>query len=131
MEEFTEADARHWLDTYKAAWETADPDLAASLFQKDCTYRERRFADPMVSRDDVRKYWADRVEEHQQNITFSYQLWAMNGRWCYAGYQAAFDWLPISRRIELDGIFRLQFSGISNGLAICQSLEEWFDLREI
>ena len=131
MVDLTETQARKWLDTYKKAWEKGDPDLAASLFHEDAVYRERRFTTPLNGREAIRKYWVNRVQDYQRDVMFDYQLWAVSGDTGYASWQAAFTWLPSNGRIELDGVFRLTFSSVKDHILVCQTFEEWFDLREL
>ena len=58
-----------WLDGYRIAWETRDPDAAAALFTEDASYREEPYAEPFVGRAGVRDYWA-RVTATQEDIEF-------------------------------------------------------------
>ena len=123
-------EARRWLDGYGAAWINRDVELAASLFHEDVLYRERRFTRPIRGRDKVRRYWENRVRDYQTDIEYSYELWAVKDNTCFASFEAVFTWIPISGRIEIDGVFRLSFSSVKDGMPICDSFEEWFDLRE-
>lgn len=47
--------------------ETADVDLAVSLFAEDGTYRNDIFSDPNIGQDGVAAYWAG-VTSHQSNV---------------------------------------------------------------
>ena len=47
-----------WIDGYRIAWETRDPDGAAALFTEDCSYRSNIFEEPHVGRQGVEEYWA-------------------------------------------------------------------------
>jgi hypothetical protein len=48
-----------WIDGYRNVWEAKDPDGAADLFTKDCSYRSNIFEEPYLGREGVRAYWAD------------------------------------------------------------------------
>ena len=131
MADLTEAQARRWIDAYKAAWEKGDADLAASLFHEDALYRERPFTAPIQGRDAVHKYWSRRVTDYQEDVIFDYNFWSVKGNECYYQWQAAFTWLPINGRLELDGVCKLTFSLVDDDMPVCQIFEEWFDLREL
>lgn len=47
-----------WVDAYRVAWETRDPEAAASLFTSDASYREKIVEAPYHGRDGVRTYWS-------------------------------------------------------------------------
>jgi nuclear transport factor 2 (NTF2) superfamily protein len=131
MMDLTEDEALRWLDAYSSSWVDRNADLAASLFHQDAVYQERPFSEPIRGRDAVRKYWIARVYDHQEDIEFRYELWAVRKNRCFASFRGAFTWKPINGRIEIDGVFRLAFSSVENGLPVCDSFEEWFDLKEM
>ena len=60
-------DVATWVENYRVAWETADVDLAASLFVEDGTYRNDIFAEPNVGQAGVAAYW-ERVTSHQSDV---------------------------------------------------------------
>ena len=60
-------DVRTWLEAYRRAWEEADADAAAALFDQDATYRSNIFEVPHVGREGVRRYWQD-VTASQQDV---------------------------------------------------------------
>ena len=127
----TEEAASRWLDAYGASWVDRDPGKAAALFHEDVVYRERRFTQPLVGRNAIRNYWANRVADFQEDVTYVSQIWAVRDNLCFASFQASFTWTPINGRIEIDGVFRLAFSSVSDGMPVCDRFEEWFDLNEI
>jgi len=45
-----------WLDAYKRAWETRDPEAAANLFTANANYHETPFEDPVRGREGIRDY---------------------------------------------------------------------------
>lgn len=127
----TETEAAQWLEGYKTAWETRDVDLAVSLFTDDADYREKRFSEPLLGHKTLRSYWQDRVFEHQRDISFHYDIWAVKGNQCFAGWQASFTWLPINGIIEIDGVCRLTFGAREDARLLCSVFEEWMDHHEI
>lgn len=46
-----------WVEAYRVAWESGDPEAAAALFTTDSTYRSNIFEDPHQGRQGVRDYW--------------------------------------------------------------------------
>ena len=49
--------ATEWVEAYRVAWETRDPEAAASLFTTDATYRDNIVEPPHQGQDGVRAYW--------------------------------------------------------------------------
>jgi hypothetical protein len=130
LEKITEKEAGNWLDNYGTAWAKRDVELAISLFTDDADYRERRFGPPLLGHPTLKTYWEDRIFEHQRDITFEYQLWAVKGTVCFAGWQAKFTWTPINGIVEMDGVFRLEFSQKGKGGLVCSKFDEWFDTQD-
>jgi ketosteroid isomerase-like protein len=60
-------DVRAWLEAYRRAWEEADADAAAALFEEDATYRSNIFQEPHHGREGVRRYWQD-VTRTQEDV---------------------------------------------------------------
>ena len=131
LEKITTKEAAEWLDNYQTAWINRDIDLVVSLFTKDADYREKRFGPPLLGHPTLQSYWQDRVFEHQRDINFTYQIWAVDGRVCVAGWQAKFTWVPINGIMEMDGVFRLTFADKGrDGHLRCSEFAEWFDIQE-
>lgn len=129
--EITETEATQWLDGYKSAWETRDVDLAVSLFTSDVEYREKRFGEHLLGHKTLHSYWQDRVFEHQRDILFCYDIWAVKGNQCFAGWRASFTWLPINGIMQIDGAFRLAFGERQGTQLLCAEFNEWMDHREV
>lgn len=49
--------ATEWVEAYRVAWETKDPEAAASLFTPDATYRDNIVEPAHEGQDGVRAYW--------------------------------------------------------------------------
>lgn len=122
--ELTKAALAKWLDAYGDAWETRDADAAAQIFAEDATYRVTPYEEPHVGRDGVRSYWAG-VTENQRNVQFEYQTLSVSGNSGIAHWSASFDVAPDGTKIELDGIFVLEFAADGK----CRRLREWWHLK--
>ncbi|MXY15081.1 MAG: nuclear transport factor 2 family protein [Proteobacteria bacterium] len=125
----TEQDVQDWLDAYGQAWVEGDADQAAALFSDIATYRETPFDDAMRGRGEIREYWQKNAADAQIDVEFSSQVWAVNDDTAIAGWQACFTRKASRTRVELDGTFKLVFSG-GSGTLLCMRLEEWWHIRE-
>jgi ketosteroid isomerase-like protein len=126
----THSEASAWLDAYKRAWETQDPDLIVSLFTPDATYREAAFDPPDVGHAGIRAYWEKNVVAGQRDIAFGYDLWAVEGHVAYAHWHSRFIRVTLGSTVRLDGVFKLAFAGRGTAGLLCQSLEEWWVIAE-
>ena len=112
-----------WIDGYRAAWETRDPDAAAALFTEDASYRDTPYSEPALGRDGVRDYWAG-VTTTQEDVEF------LSGAPVVEGDRAAVEWwvtmLNGGAEVTLAGEFLLRFD--ENGL--CRELREYWHYSE-
>jgi hypothetical protein len=112
-----------WIDGYRAAWETRDPDAAAALFTEDASYRDTPYSEPALGRDGVRDYWAE-VTATQEDVEF------LSGTPVVEGDRAAVEWwvtmLNGGAEVTLAGEFLLRFD--ENGL--CRELREYWHYSE-
>ncbi len=115
-----------WLDAYKAAWETRDPSAVEALFTDDATYRENPFEEPFQGATGVGDYWA-RVTAGQRDITFTYELFAVEGDTGYCRWHAAFTADPGDAAIDLDGVFRCVFAEAGK----VRTFEEWWHIKVV
>jgi len=60
-------DVLTWLEAYRIAWEKADAEAAAALFDERSTYRANIFEEPFLGREGVRRYWQD-VTRTQEDV---------------------------------------------------------------
>ena len=125
----TEGDVRDWLEAYGRAWVDGDPERAAALFADTATYRETPFDEPMRGRREIRDYWQKNAANAQENVEFAAQVWAIDNDTAIAGWQARFTEKASGAQVELDGTFRLVFSGEPGALQ-CTALEEWWHRKE-
>jgi hypothetical protein len=126
----TRAEAAAWLDAYKRAWETQDPDLIVSLFTPEATYREAAFDPPDVGHAGIRNYWETKVIAGQRDIAFGYELWAVEGNIAYAHWHSRFTRMPVGSLVRLDGVFKLSFADRAGALHLCRALDEWWVIAE-
>ncbi|NEN05511.1 nuclear transport factor 2 family protein [Diaminobutyricibacter tongyongensis] len=52
-----------WIDGYRRAWESNDPDDIRALFTEDASYRTEPFADPWVGHLEIVEGWLDAQDE--------------------------------------------------------------------
>ena len=116
-------DVADWLDRYRIAWETRDPDAAAALFTEDASYREQPYQDAFQGRSGVHDYWS-RVTATQSDVVFRY------GEPVTQGDRAAVEWWTTMRNggveVTLAGEFWLRFA--ADGL--CRELREYWHFAE-
>ena len=125
----TDQDVQDWLDAYGRAWVDGDPDQIVALFSDTAVYRETPFDDPMRGRQEIREYWQNGAADALENIEFASQVWAVRNDTAIAGWQARLTEKATGARVELDGTFRLVFSGEHDALQ-CTIFEEWWHSRE-
>jgi len=46
-----------WIDGYRRAWESNDPDDIRAIFTDDATYRTEPYSDPWVGHDEIVDEW--------------------------------------------------------------------------
>lgn len=109
-------DANRFLATYKQAWETRDPDLAANLFTRDAHYWETPFGEPIVSREAIRAYWKTATDA-QRDIRFTVRDSFAVGHTLVAEWSCTYTHQPsgspaaAGERRELAGILLADFYG--------------------
>jgi nuclear transport factor 2 (NTF2) superfamily protein len=118
-------DVTGWLARYEKAWESRDPDLAASLFTADATYHEMPFDAPLAGREAIRQYWA-RVTADQRDVDFRAKPIVESGSGGVAEWTATFRSESSGATIELSGVFVLEF----DRAGLCTSLREWWHVRQ-
>lgn len=120
-----EADLSTWLEGYRGAWETRDPEAAAALFSEDASYYEIPFLPPARGHAAIRGYWAN-ATGNQSDVTFSYEIVSLSGDRGIVRWWAEFTRLSSGARVVLDGVFLLEFD--EEGL--CRELREWWHITE-
>jgi hypothetical protein len=122
----TPASLESWLARYEQAWERRDADQAAALFTESARYQELPFDEPKMGRVGIRNYWST-VTADQRDIDFKSQIIAVKGSTGVARWSATFSSAASGARIELDGVFVLEFA--PDGL--CSELREWWHVRTV
>jgi ketosteroid isomerase-like protein len=117
----TEQELRAWLDAYGRAWESNDPDAVMQLFTEDARYYETPFDEPFQGSEGVRSYWAGATGS-QRDISFSYEVLATLPHRGIARWSAEFTRLASGKRVNLDGVFVLDFAEDGR----CRALREWW-----
>jgi SnoaL-like domain len=112
-----------WLERYRRAWETADPDAAAALFTEAVVYRSSPFREPHVGRDGIREYW-ERATGDQSDVAVRF------GRPITEGNRTAVEWWTTMRdertEVTLPGILFLRFAPDGR----CEELREAWMVAE-
>ncbi len=122
----TKDSLENWLAAYEFAWENRDPDAAAAIFTPNALYYETPHADPFQGRAGIAEYWA-KVTADQRDIDFASEIVAVEGNVGVASWTASLASRSTGNRIELNGVFVLQFA--PDGL--CSELREWWFLRSL
>lgn len=117
-------DVAAWLDGYKEAWETLDPEKAAQLFSEDAIYRDQPYEEPHQGREGIREYWRN-VTSDQKDVTFTYEVLAVTNSTGITHWHSEFSSKSSDAAITLDGIFILDF----NDDGLCANLKEWWHLK--
>jgi hypothetical protein len=116
-------DVGSWLEAYRRAWEEADADAAAALFDEGGTYRSNIFEDPYEGRDGVRRYWQE-VTSTQEDVR------VRMGRPFTDGDRVAAEFWTTMRndgaQITLPGCLLLRFG--DDGL--CLALREYWHVEQ-
>jgi hypothetical protein len=113
-----------WLDRYKRAWESRDPDAAQAIFTADATYQVTPFREPEIHRDGIRAYWV-RATRDQRNVQFGSDMLAANGDTGVCRWRVQFDVVTDGTRVEIDGIFVFTL----NDDGLCSRFQEWWHER--
>lgn len=127
---FTREQVTNWLIEYGRAWEAGDFEKVTSLFSAEAVYHEDPFNQPMVGHSEIREYWKDGASDSQENVSFQFTLWTIDGEQSFAHWCASFTRINSQKRVKLDGIFRLKFQQNESGAPVCTSLQEWWHRRE-
>jgi hypothetical protein len=112
-----------WLERYRSAWETADPDAAAALFTENAVYRSSPFRESHVGQEGIGEYWA-RATGSQSDVTVKIGLPITEGN------RTAVEWWTTMRdettEITLPGILFLRFAPDGR----CEELREAWMVAE-
>ena len=113
---------RAWLESYRLAWETRDPEAVSRLFAEDATYQETPFTPPLRGREAIREYWSRVVAAAQEQIRFGYEVLAIAEVSAIAHWWVSFVRISSKTQVSLDGVFLLTFDTAGR----CRELREWW-----
>lgn len=74
----TRTDFDKWLDSYRQAWKTDDPEQIGALFTEDASYSPSPFSEPWLGRDAIVAKWIDRGDS-QNEYRFESEWLAVEG----------------------------------------------------
>jgi uncharacterized protein (TIGR02246 family) len=74
----TRTDFDNWLDGYRQAWRTDDPEQIGALFTEDATYSPSPFSEPWRGREAIVANWIERGDS-QAAWQFESELLAVDG----------------------------------------------------
>jgi uncharacterized protein (TIGR02246 family) len=74
----TRADFERWLERYRAAWTTDDPEQIGALFTEDATYSPWPFSKPWEGRQAIVTKWVERGDS-KDPWRFDSELVAVEG----------------------------------------------------
>lgn len=120
----TVPDVEAWLVEYGVAWKTKDAAAVAKLFAQDALYLETPYADPFRGREGISEYWT-RVTADQSEIDFRADVVGVVDDIGIARWSATFSSISNDVRVELNGVFLLEF----DQRKLCSALHEWWHVR--
>lgn len=112
-----------WIERYRRAWETGDPDEITDLFTPDASYRASVFRQPHRGRAAIRQYW-QRGAGRQHEVTVSM------GQPVITPARVAVEWWttmidPDDGEVTLPGCLLLRFAADGR----CQDLWEYWQVQ--
>ena len=102
--------AKQFLQTYALAWESRDPELAASLFTSDAIYQETPFGEPVSGQEAIRTYWQGATRD-QKDIDVLIREPHIDANMVIAEWGCRYTHIPTGERRELRGILLAEFEG--------------------
>ncbi|NUU06547.1 nuclear transport factor 2 family protein [Leifsonia sp. C5G2] len=68
----------NWIDLYRRAWESNEPDDIRALFTEDASYRTEPFAEPWDGHEEIVEGWLD-AQDDPGAATFEWRLLGQDG----------------------------------------------------
>jgi hypothetical protein len=122
MAEISSDEFEKWLVSYGIAWQTGDARTAIELFADDAKYYENPFADPMVGKDAIHRYWSEGAGESQKDVHFTHRAIAVVEGKGLAQWQATFVRVLSGNLVQLDGFLMAEFDASGK----CAVFREWW-----
>lgn len=116
---------RSWLSAYGQAWERKETSAFVALFAPDVRYYWTPFEEPKQGQKEVAQAFESAVAR-QESIGFRSTVLLADGRSSLAHWHCAFDRVPGGWRVELDGIFQMEFDAEGR----CRVFREWWHSNE-
>ncbi|RIH85499.1 nuclear transport factor 2 family protein [Calidithermus roseus] len=116
----------HWLRRLGQAWESADAELAASLFDPEVLYQENPFDPPIRGFEAVKRYWLEGLAT-QRDVKFEGEVLAVEGNVVVVNWRVEFTRVPGGERVRLDGVSVGRFSAEGRPL----EWREWWHREEL
>ena len=114
-----ETELGNWLAAYKKSWESQDPELFASLFSKECAYRDTPFVEPVPGAE-FRAFWRA-LAKLQSDNHIEFEVLGLVGDRAIVNWHAFSTRTANRERREGDGIFVLSFAADGR----CSDVREW------
>lgn len=102
--------AKKFLATYKEAWETRNPELAATQFTRDAHYWENPFGKPIIGREAIGAYWKAATAS-QEDVHFRAAKVFRTRYTLIAEWACQYTHRPTGERRELAGVLLADFYG--------------------
>jgi uncharacterized protein (TIGR02246 family) len=113
-----------WMQSYREAWNTNDPDDVRALFTEDAVYAIDPFRVPWHGRDEIARRWTAGIS---QSVDLTYQVLATDGDLAVVHWHVITQNVGDPVRVEYDGILVLRFANDGR----CREHREWFARREL
>ena len=126
MNQLKEADIEKWLQKYKEAWESRNPDQAVNLFADNAQYFLSPFESPFTGKSEIRDYWED-VPIFQTNNKFQFEVLFVKENKGFAHCHGTFELVVSGDINEMDGIFEVEMD--ENGK--CKRLRQWWHQKGV
>jgi ketosteroid isomerase-like protein len=104
-----------WITSYGDAWESGDPEAAASLFAGGATLQPAPFGELLRGREQIRTYFAGQFARWKR-VSFSAQVLGVGDTYAVA------HWRVASEAVALDGVLVAAL----DEHALCISLRQWW-----
>lgn len=113
-----EAAVRSWVDRYRDAWESNDPEVIGSLFTDEARYLTEPYAEPLEGRDAIVAGWLSARDEPGQT-EFRYEVMVIAGNLGFVrGWTTYHD--PPERKYSNLWVVKLADDGR------CEEFTEWW-----